>query len=93
MVPLGLIPQGRQQYAVAVLGTAVSYFWIRHIGYVGPETPLAAYAQLRDALIVGCTYPMLAMVLRRPNVGAVPSWVDRSIARATRVVGRWAPAS
>jgi hypothetical protein len=44
---------------------------------------------MRLGTLLTCYLPMLLCVLRRPNVGAVPEWLERRIAWMPRwIVGR-----
>ncbi len=37
----------------------------------------------KDVVVVGAIYPALLLVLRRPNVGVVPAWIERAARRLT----------
>jgi hypothetical protein len=82
MVPLGLIPRGRRECVVATVGTVVAFTVAAHGSQIdGLATPPAVWDRIRDAVIVGCCYPTLAIVMRRPNIGRAPAWLERTLTR------------
>lgn len=97
-LPLLLVARGRTQAIVFALVTYLPR-WLNDRMY-GPSTVdrEALFSHLAP-LIVACYYlPCLAIVLSRPNAGAVPSWLDRVMERSPRwlrgesVGGRSTPA-
>jgi hypothetical protein len=77
IVPLALIPRGWREAALYLAGGHLAWWFLR-------ETPWSIYPQYLEAS--GTLYtlfvflPVTAMVLRRPNAGAIPGWLDRRIA-------------
>lgn len=78
-LPLGLVARKRSE-AVALgwcgLVAAVTWFVLLRGGmpHVGPAAPY---------VMVGLYLPALIVVLRRPNEGPVPAWLDAAVARVT----------
>ncbi len=76
-LPLMLVPQGRREVIgtllVTLLGfTAWSIYAPGHGDFVDTIRPFA----------IVCTYlPALFLVLRRPNTGSAPKWLERSLVR------------
>ncbi len=61
----GVLTQVGQRLAMYYLGV----YWEQSIG------------ALRDAMIVGLCLPALVMIMRRPNEGGVPRWLERAVGR------------
>jgi hypothetical protein len=89
LVPLVLVPRSRPQLAMLVACTWLAYAvqWT----LVSAASPSDRLAIAQDVLLLLVYLPALAMVLRRPNEGDVPSWVERLRTRV--VTWRTAPAS
>jgi hypothetical protein len=89
VLPLFLVTQNVGESAVLALGTiGVAYY----VHAIAPATTDAGYiaAAGRSATLL-CFLPCLVMVLRRPNRGAIPAWLERSAASMRRVAAaRWA---
>lgn len=81
-VPLLLIPKRAGEVVVLLLTSWAAALWL------ATQAPFAGRLDSLTAsgtAIVVCLYlPCLAMVLRRPNEGALPAWLERRIA-ATRL--------
>lgn len=76
-LPLLLIPNGRREMQAMMLVTQVGFLvWIQF-----GRGPGDVIDSIRPFAIV-CTYlPALVLVLRRPNVGAVPAVIERLVAQ------------
>lgn len=78
-LPLALIPGGFVEMAVFVALSWVACEWWVHTGLM---LEMSAETLLSVHIVVPLLYlPCLIMVLRRPNEGRVPVWVDRAAAR------------
>jgi hypothetical protein len=80
-VPLFLVPASLKEGGVLWLGSWLAALWLS-VG--GPyETDVARFTV--SARAVGwCLYlPCVLMILRRPNAGAVPAWLERAVARVS----------
>ncbi len=88
-LPLFLIPKTkREMLALALLSVAM----VAVTKDYSEQQETAAYlARARPAIIWLLYIPALVMLLRRPNVGAVPAWIDRASLRL-RARGRGLPA-
>lgn len=75
-MPLFLVPRSRPEFYTLVVGSDVAlgaYVYFR-------GTPTAEYLRLTGISVVVCMYlPALVMVLRRPNDGALPDWLERVV--------------
>lgn len=83
-LPLFLIPETRFELLVLVLlsdlAFGVGYFLALRM--VHSPADLAAYVRTIGHIIVALLYlPCVVMVLRRPNVGAVPEWLESGARR------------
>lgn len=90
-LPLFLIPKSfRESLVMTTLNNAAFLFIMMVLGT--PRSTAENYYN-GDALVALCYLPSLIMILRRPNQGSVPNWLERVIARirafphATRVTG------
>ena len=86
VMPLFLVPRSRPEFYVLVIGSDIAlgvYAFFR-------GTPTAEFLRINGLALVVCMYlPALVMVLRRPNEGVVPGWLERAAARLpARVRGR-----
>lgn len=85
LVPLLVVPRSRVQMLALVLCTwvayAVQYQLVVHVAMA------RRVGVAQDALLALVFLPALALVLRRPNVGAVPAWTA-DLARWVRARGR-----
>jgi hypothetical protein len=83
-LPLFLIPKTRREMKALVLCTTFSFFvwyfrWASNPAYVLAAAPYVLWS----------TYlPCLVMILRRPNAGDVPEFIERSVARVVRLFRR-----
>ena len=86
-LPLFLIPHGRREMQAMMLATLLGFLgWIQFAR--GPGDVIDS---IRPFAIV-CTYlPALVLVLRRPNVGALPASLERVVARLPESVRGVAP--
>ena len=83
LVPLVTVARTRLELLVLWWGGVLTQVGQRlALHYLGEWT--YSIGALRDAMIVGLCLPALVMILRRPNEGEVPSWIERLAARATR---------
>jgi hypothetical protein len=71
LLPLFVIPRGRRQIMLLAL--------LSHIVLIAQMGGFFNYD--RTIPIALCYIPALAMVLRRPNAGAIPRWVERAVSR------------
>jgi hypothetical protein len=80
-VPLFLVPATITEGGVLWLGSWVAALWLSALGPYGSDA--ARFAVSANA-IGWCLYlPCVAMILRRPNVGALPYWLARRLERST----------
>jgi hypothetical protein len=89
VLPLFLVTRNVAESALLALGTlGVTYY----VHVIAPATTDAGYiAAAGRAATLLCFLPCLVMVLRRPNQGVVPAWVERGIASVRRVAtAHWA---
>jgi hypothetical protein len=78
-LPLFLIPAGWMEMAVLVVTSHIEAWWMHYVASpTSYEQAFAMSAPLITALIY---LPCLIMVLRRPNQGNVPRWIERGVAR------------
>jgi len=74
-LPLFLIPRSRPEFYALVIGSDIAlgvYVFFR-------GTPTQEYLEINALAVVVCMYlPALVMVLRRPNHGALPGWMERA---------------
>ena len=78
-VPLFLVPTSIKEGGVLWLGSWLAALWVSGLGPY--ETDLARFTM--SARAVGwCLYlPCVIMILRRPNTGEVPLWLERRFER------------
>lgn len=85
-LPLFLVPESwRQSILLAALN------WVAQILVITfqPYDSLADRAMMSATLSVALLYlPCLIMILRRPNEGAVPAWVERGAVRCRALLAR-----
>lgn len=75
-VPLALVPRGWKESALFVALT-----WLVYWRLPSPVPSFPRFAMASGLLSTACIYlPLTVMVLRRPNTGAVPAWLERRIA-------------
>ena len=74
-LPLALVARTRTELALLVIGgwTAAA-FWL-----VSVPNHAATAATAEPYVLVGCYLPAMWIVLRRPNEGPIPSWLERRI--------------
>jgi hypothetical protein len=76
-VPLFLVPRTFRESALLV---ALSYIALGAVTRGGPYPDIAHYALASGRVTTVLLYlPCVAMVLKRPNDGAVPGWLDRFV--------------
>jgi len=76
-MPVFFVPRSRAEYYVLVIGSDVALAVYAHFRGL----PLAEYWRINGIAVVVCMYlPALVMVLRRPNEGVVPAWLERTAA-------------
>lgn len=84
MVPLMLIPSTIGESVAFVALSYVVFGWWAHLR---PYDTVANSVAASVYMVVPLLYlPCLAMVMRRPNEGEMPPWVERSVARAVAAV-------
>jgi hypothetical protein len=76
-LPLFLVARNRREaWLYTLAGLVVALIWIpRHYLRAGIVALTAPY------VLVGCYLPALYIVLRRPNVGPMPGWVERIVSK------------
>ena len=76
-LPLALVVRTRRGAWCLVLSSWVAFliWWMRFFPLNGAVNMSAPY------VMVGCYLPALWIVLRQPNEGPVPAWLERQIAR------------
>lgn len=74
-LPLFLVTDSLAEAMVLLVGTyAVAYY----VHFAHPaNTDMGYIAASGQAMVIACYLPCLVMVLRRPNEGAVPAWMQR----------------
>jgi hypothetical protein len=76
-MPLFFVPRSRPEFYALVIGSDLAlgiYAYFRSL-------PMADYLRVNGIAVVACMYlPALVMVLRRPNEGSVPAWLERAAA-------------
>lgn len=78
-LPLALIPGGFIEMGVFVALSWIACEWWVHTGLT---LSMSAQTLLSVHIVVPLLYlPCLIMVLRRPNEGSVPAWIERSAGR------------
>jgi hypothetical protein len=83
-LPLFLIPRTRREMMTLTLCSAIGFF-VWYIRFA--DNP--AYVLAAAPYVIWSSYiPCLAMVLRRPNAGDTPGWIDRALARVVRFTSR-----
>jgi hypothetical protein len=87
LVPLVIVAHTRLELLVLWWGGVLTQLGQRlALQYLG-DWP-HSIGTLRDAMIVGLCLPALVMILRRPNEGDVPAWLERIAARTSRALHR-----
>jgi hypothetical protein len=78
LLPLLLIPRGWRQMGALVALTHLMW-WIVRLGGPQPDFYSTVIEYTRTA--IPCVYlPCTLLVLRRPNVGAIPAWLEPRVA-------------
>jgi hypothetical protein len=73
--PLFLVATTRREAVLFLLASTVAFAaWMQ--GILGPDS---AGAFPGPYAMVGCYLPALYLILRRPNVGTIPSWMEQRI--------------
>ncbi len=73
-LPLFVIPQTRWEMAARALLSDAMYVAMSNLS--AQQEMAAYYERARPAIVWLLYFPALAMVLRRPNVGIVPVWLE-----------------
>jgi len=74
-MPLFFVPRSRAGFYVLVIGSDLALGVYAYFRGLPPEQ----YLRVNGIAVVACMYlPALVMVLRRPNEGAVPAWLERA---------------
>jgi hypothetical protein len=75
-MPLFLVPRSRAEFYALVIGSDIAlgaYVFFRGV-------PTADYFRINGLAVVLCMYlPALVIVLRRPNEGPLPAWMERAV--------------
>jgi hypothetical protein len=75
-VLLFLVPRGWLEVGVLVVLSHAIVLWSRHVHPVTMRDVINLYGQL---VTWGMYLPLVAMLLRRPNEGTVPTWLERQV--------------
>lgn len=78
-LPLFLVPESRREMLVLLLCSGLELV-VQQAMMRGLDGPASAHAS-GTALLVVMYFPCLIMVLRRPNAGSIPTWIERWAAR------------
>jgi hypothetical protein len=82
-LPLFLIPRTRREMMALTLCSATGFF-VWYIRFA--DNP--AYVLAAAPYVIWSTYlPCLVMILRRPNTGDTPAWIERALGRLKRIPG------
>ncbi len=89
-MPAFFVPRSRTEFYALVIGSDVALGIYAYFRGVAP----AEFFRINGLAVVLCVYlPALVMVLRRPNEGAVPAWIERAASYLPeRLRGRPLPA-
>lgn len=80
-LPLALVPRTRAESLAFALGGWAAYGCFQLAGPAVAGTPAARFALVGQLTVAGAYIPSVLMVLRRPNEGEVPEWLDRAARR------------
>jgi len=84
-LPLALIPSGFAEMIAFVVASWIACEWWVHKGLM---LGMSAETLLSVHIVVPLLYlPCLIMVLRRPNEGSMPMWIDQAAARIRAIGG------
>jgi hypothetical protein len=75
-LPLLLVPQTRMEMILIAAASQIAYYFANTTPLFGSDVP-AWSAQFFPYMVVGMYLPALVLVLRRPNEGAAPAWLER----------------
>jgi hypothetical protein len=79
--PLFLVPRTWKQAAVlVVLGYAVAV-WVGYASHGATLDARERYLITGRGIVIGMYLPCVWMLLRRPNEGTIPAWLERRITR------------
>lgn len=82
-VPLMLVPKSQVERYVLVFSSGTAFLMWMVVGHGSERAPaIAAWC-----VMLGIYFPCLAMILRRPNEGSIPAWVERGVERVRAVLG------
>lgn len=76
--PLLLIPSTRRELRVAVIASQSVLLLASRFPWITGDAA-AVTARCLPYVVIGLYWPALVMVLRRPNEGPVPGWIERAI--------------
>jgi energy-converting hydrogenase Eha subunit E len=82
-----LIPRTRRGLLVASLGSYVGYLWQSYYAVTSATLEELHYGA-GDALVACFYLPALVAILRRPNEGDTPAWMDYAMNRIARYLPR-----
>jgi hypothetical protein len=80
-LPLWLVPASRRETMMLSVFSTVAWFLALVVNVQAGRQPAFSSAPY---VLLGVYLPALIMVLRRPNEGQVPEWLERILARARR---------
>jgi hypothetical protein len=75
-LPLLLVPQTRMEMILIATTSQIAYYSANTTPLLGSDVP-AWSAQFFPYMVVGMYLPALVLVLRRPNEGVAPAWLER----------------
>jgi hypothetical protein len=84
-LPLWLVPQTRRETMVLSGLSAAAWITSMIVNIQAGRQP--AFSSV-PYVLAGVYFPALVMVLRRPNEGPVPAWLERVLAKARELIGR-----
>lgn len=79
-MPLFLIPVGWLEMTILVIASHVEEWWLHRVT-VASTTFDQGFVTAAPLITLLIYLPCLVMVLRRPNQGGIPKWVERGVAR------------
>jgi hypothetical protein len=82
MLPLYLVPETLREMVTLLCTTMCAMYAVRVLGGQSPGTLAEGIASRAPFWIAGVYLPALVIILRRPNVGFAPAWLDRKLLNA-----------
>jgi hypothetical protein len=76
-VPLFLVPRGGVESSLLVALSWAMVSWVKHYHHTGMAATVADYGQ---TFVWFLYVPCVLMVMRRPNEGSIPAWLQQRIA-------------